>query len=57
MYTFIYMKILSASHRADEGKGNLSWSQLGIPLDSTAAGSKEEQTDYVKDGIAKQTLP
>lgn len=57
MYTFIYMKILSASHRADEGKGNLFWSQLGIPLDSTAAGSKEEQTDYVKDGIAKQTLP
>lgn len=50
----------SASHRADKGKDKIS---LGASLEfpQTAQqqepGSKEEQTDYVKDGIAKQTLP
>lgn len=50
----------SASHRPDKGKDKIS---LGASLEfpQTAQqqepGSKEEQTDYVKDGIAKQTLP
>lgn len=57
VYIFIYMEVVFPAS-ADEGKDkNPSWSQPGIPSASTAAGSKEEQTDYIKDGTAKQTLP
>lgn len=65
MYIFIYMKVIfpaSASHRADKGKDKISpGTSLEMEFPQTAQqqepGSMEEQTDYVKDGIAKQTLP
>lgn len=60
---FIYMKIVfpaSARQHADKGKDKISpVASLEFPqtAQQQEPGSKEEQTDYVKDGIAKQTLP
>lgn len=58
-----YMKAVfpaSAIQHADKGKDKIcAVASLEFPetAQQQELGSKEEQTDYVKDGIAKQTLP
>lgn len=62
-YIYIDMRAVfraSARHSADKGKDKIS-AVASLEFPQTAQqqkpGSKEEQTDYVKDGTAKQTLP